>query len=424
MKLPVNLEIARTHLLSRKKQTLIAILGVTFGISMFILMISFMKGVDDYYHDSLLMSTPDIRIYNDIMTNLNESIAGDQYHITDKAGPSPLVMVHNQRPKIALSGIRDPYTIISHLRHNPDVVAAAPVLSTPVLFQNGPTLLNGLIEGVDMTEELKLSGLSGKMYQGHAEDLTKTNKSILLGKGLSDKLNAGIGDMVELRSPSGEAGRYKVVGIFQYGMGIIDNVRAYMRLDDIRQLLGKTPDYVTDIHIKVKDMDKAGKVAALLTSNYGYTAVDWATANTSVLASNKIRNMLTTIVSISLLIVAGFGIYNIMNMNIAGKLKDIAILKALGYKGRDIMQIFLSQSLIIGVIGALLGLVLGYAFCYLLSHTKFPASDIIILKYYPVRFQAGNYVFGLLFGIGTTFLAGFSPSLKAARTDPVEILRG
>jgi lipoprotein-releasing system permease protein len=205
---------------------------------------------------------------------------------------------------------------------------------------------------------------------------------------------------------------------------MIDNVRAYMRLEDVQQLLGKTPNYVTDIHIKLRDMDKAGDAAASFSRIYGYTAVDWATANASVLAGNKVRNMLTSIVSISLLIVAGFGIYNIMNMNITGKLKDIAILKTLGFKGSDILQIFLSQSLIIGIIGALLGLILGYVFCYILSRTEFPKSDLIVMKYYPVRFMAGYYVFGLLFGIVTTFLAGFSPSLKAARTDPVEILRG
>jgi lipoprotein-releasing system permease protein len=424
MKLPANLEVARTHLLSRKKQTIIAILGVTFGISLFILMISFMKGVDDYYHDSMLMSTPDIRMYGDIPPDPGISIAGEYFRRKGNEHTDPLVMMYDKRPRIIPKGIKDPFSIIRQVRKDPKVVAVSPVLSTPVVFQNGNSMLNGLIEGVDMIEELKLSGLAGKMYKGQAESLSRTNRSILLGKGLSDKLNAGIGDMVELRSPSGDIGRYKVVGIFQYGMGMIDNVRAYMRLEDIQQLLGKTPDYVTDIHVKLKNMDEAGAVAASLSKRYGYAAMDWATANASVLAGNKVRNMLTSIVSISLLIVAGFGIYNIMNMNIAGKLKDIAILKTLGYKGRDIMQIFLSQSLIIGIIGALLGLVLGYVFCRILSRTEFPKSDLIVLKYYPVRFQAGYYVFGLLFGVITTFLAGFSPSLKAARTDPVDILRG
>jgi lipoprotein-releasing system permease protein len=424
MKLPANLDVAKTQLLSRKKQTIIAILGVSFGISMFILMISFIKGVDDYFHDSLVMSTPDIRIYNDIMPVPGVSIAEDHYHQRGMVAQEPLVMVHGSRPEMAFREIRDPYSIIDHIRGHPDVVAVAPVVSTPAVFQYGPAMLNGLIEGVKMNEELKLSGLAGKMVQGRAEDLSRTDKSILLGKGLSDKLNAGIGDIVELRSPSGGIGRYEVVGTFRYGMGMIDNVRAYMGLEDAQQLLGKAPDFVTDIHVKLKDMDKAGDIARSFTRKYGYTALDWATANASVVAGNKIRDMLTSVVSIALLIVAGFGIYNIMNMNILGKLKDIAILKTLGYKGSDIMQIFLSQSLIIGVIGALLGLAMGYIFCYILSRTEFPMNDLIVMTYYPVRFQAGYYVFGFLFGIGTTFLAGFSPSLKAARTDPVEILRG
>ena len=137
-----------------------------------------------------------------------------------------------------------------------------------------------------------------------------------------------------------------------------------------------------------------------------------------------IRDTLTYVVSITLLVVAGFGIYNIMNMTINNKMKDIAILKAQGFSSKDIIQIFLSQSIFIGLLGAVIGLILGFLLAYALSRTPFPHSDFIAIKFFPVIFRPSHYLFGLFFGVITTFIAGLMPSLKASKIDPVIILRG
>ena len=157
---------------------------------------------------------------------------------------------------------------------------------------------------------------------------------------------------------------------------------------------------------------------------YGYYTEDWATANTAILAGEKIRNMLTYVVSITLLVVAGFGIYNIMNMTVINKIKDIAILKATGFEGRDIIAIFLLQAAFIGFTGGLLGLGIGFGISYLLSITPFDAGDFLSIKTFPVIFSAKYYIMGLLFGVVTTILAGYFPSRKASQVDPVAILRG
>ena len=136
-----------------------------------------------------------------------------------------------------------------------------------------------------------------------------------------------------------------------------------------------------------------------------------------------IRDTLTWVVSITLLTVAGFGIYNIMNMVISSKMKDIAILKAQGFSGKDILTIFLSQSLVIGLLGAVLGLGLGYVLSYGMSRVPFPQGEITSLKYFPVIFDTRYYLLGAGFGILTTFVAGVLPARKAGRVDPVAILR-
>ena len=414
----VDFDIAKTHLLSRKKQTLIAILGVTFGIAMFILMISFMEGVNQYISDTMLASTPDIHLYNDVTTDYSVSIAGEYFRASNA-----LVLVRHPKPKEVTLNIKNAAGIRADIAKDPLVTAVSPMLSTQVFYNYGPVQINGYIDGVDIVQESRLYDLGTKIREGRAEDLLTTANGILMGSGLAKKLNAVRGDLVTLATPRGSTMRFRLLGTFQIGIGAIDNVKSYVSLASVQRLLNKDRSYITDISIKLKDNRYAPQEAAVMRKKYGYKADDWQTTNAAAMAGSYIRNMLTYVVSLTLLVVAGFGIYNIMNMTIAGKMKDIAILKAQGFERKDILQLFLMQSVIIGIIGAVTGILLGYALSYLLSRVPFPANDEISWKYFPVLFRTVYYVFGLVFGILTTALAGLAPSLKAARMDPVAILR-
>ncbi|WP_217452003.1 ABC transporter permease [Mucilaginibacter humi] len=229
---------------------------------------------------------------------------------------------------------------------------------------------------------------------------------------------------MSLATPNGNLMRFRLVGLFRIGISAIDNVRSYVSLSSGQQLLGKDKSYITDISVKLHDHGRAALTAAAFIKKYGYKADDWETANASVKTSNPVRDTLTYVVSVTLLVVAGFGIYNIMSMTINNKMKDIAILKAQGFAGRDILQIFLSQAVFIGLLGALSGMLLGFLLAYTLSNVPFPPNEYVALKYFPVAFEPAHYFFGLLFGALTPLAAGLMPSIKAAKTDPVTILRG
>ena len=116
-----------------------------------------------------------------------------------------------------------------------------------------------------------------------------------------------------------------------------------------------------------------------------------------------------------------FGIYNIMNMTVNEKIKEIAILKAMGYSGRDIVIIFLTQSIVIGLVGGILGLVLGYIISVCTGYIPFRIATSTTL---PINFNTSDYVLGFVFGIVITFLAGYFPASKASKVDPVTIIRG
>lgn len=415
----VDTLIAKRHLMANKKQTLVAMLGVTFGIAMFILMISFMIGVNQFMEDTMLSSTPDIHIYNDIKTDYSVSIAGDYFKDKDA-----LVVVRHPKPKHVNLNIKNADGIVNNLKKDENIAYVSPLLSTQVFYNYGPVQINGYINGVNIMDESRIFDLASKMTDGTPENLLSADKGIIMGHGLADKLNLGMGDMVTLATPTGTTMRFRVVGLFKIGIGTLDNTRSYVNLANVQQLMGEDKSYITDINLKLRDNKLASAKAVDLYKKFNYKADDWETANSSVTASNLVRDVLTYVVSITLLVVAGFGIYNIMNMTINNKMKDIAILKAQGFAGKDIVQIFLSQSLFIGLMGAIMGEILGFLLSYALSRVPFPHNDFISLKFFPVIFRPSHYLFGMVFGVVTPFVAGLMPSLKASKIDPVAILRG
>lgn len=418
MNLKLILGIARTHLLSRKRQTLIATLGVTFGIAMFVLMISFMTGVNQTLEDLTLSNSPHIHIYNDIQNsplNIVEEQNGNQEH---------MIVVHHQKPKVDKQNLRNGLQIIKTIQAEPEVLGVSPAANTQVFFNYGSLNITGTVRGVDIDQENKLYNLSQKVKEGTLENMLTTQNGALVGIELARKLSLKPGDKVYVTTPKGVQFMLKVVGIFQYGIKSVDETLCYTDLGTVQKMLQEDKAYITDINIKLFDPKKAKAKAAQYGQRFAYKSEDYEASNATILVGNVIRNTLTAVVSVTLLVVAGFGIYNIMNMTIYEKMKDIAILKAMGFSGGDVTGIFLGQAIFIGLMGGFTGIALGFILSYSLSLVPFPAGAIIAITHFPVNFRPEHYTIGLVFGVLTTVAAGYFPSRKAAKVDPVTIIRG
>ena len=414
------LEIAVTHLVTKKKQSLVAMLGVLFGISMFLVMISFMTGVNQFLEDMAMDNTPHIRIYNPVEVRPT-TIVGKA---AKDSGQGSWFVVYHQRPKDDLPKIKNALLIASELEKLPQVAGVAPQVSSQVFFNNGPVQIEGNIAGIDVKKQQQLFSLDKKMDEGSLNDLLRGRDVIIMGRGLAAKVNVKTGDHVSITTPEGNTLVLKVAGIFSYGITSLDDTKSYATLATVQKILERDPSYITDLNIKLKDMQGAKAFAAQLKQQLPDVYMeDWEEANAAILAGDKIRDIMTAVVSFTLLLVAGFGIYNIMNMNIINKMKDIAILKATGFQGKDITAIFLFQSVIIGILGGLLGLLVGFGFSYLLSITPFPEGTFFRISTFPVNFVPLHYIMGIVFGFMTTLFAGYFPSKKAARVDPVQIIR-
>jgi lipoprotein-releasing system permease protein len=152
--------------------------------------------------------------------------------------------------------------------------------------------------------------------------------------------------------------------------------------------------------------------------------MDIQTANAEFETGSSIRSTISYAVGLTLLIVAAFGIYNILNMLIYEKMDAIAILKATGFAGREVRYIFMSLSLFIGVTGGLMGLLLGYGLSVIINHIPFRVESLPTVTTYPVYFNPLFYLTGIVFALFTTYLAGLFPARKASKVDPVVIIRG
>ena len=216
----------------------------------------------------------------------------------------------------------------------------------------------------------------------------------------------------------------KVVGYFQSGLQDIDKVQSYASMATTQKLLGESNAYVTDIQIKLKDILTAPKVAKELGKLFDLEAIDIQTANSQFETGSSVRSLISYAVGITLLIVAGFGIYNILNMMIYEKMDSIAILKATGFSGKDVQKIFIGIALTIGLFGGMLGLLFGFGLSQLIDQIPFNTAALPTVKTYPINYNPKFYLIGTIFSIVTTYFAGYFPSRKASKIDPVVIIRG
>jgi len=410
----INTDIALTYLSSRKKQTLVAALGVTLGISMFIFMQSLMKGTNDYFEKSSFSTTPHIRIYN-------ENKVADLHLLNNYYKDSSVKILDNPKQLQENLGLINPFGLVNSISKDPDVYAVTPQVTVNVFYKSGSVQLNGTISGVDILSEDKMFDVTGNMVEGNINNLLKVDNGLLIGKGIADKLSLHLYDNINVTSSVGNSKVMKVVGIYATTIKQVDETKSYSNIGQAQNLMGKDRSYVTDIKVNLKNYFNAPAKAKELEAITGYKSEDWIKANSQLQTAFKIRKIILNSVIGVILLVAGFGIYNILNMTIYEKIKEIAILKATGFSGRAVTSIFLQQAIYIGLIGGVIGIIIGFSITYMASKIYLGNGP---LKYLPMSFYFWHYVEAVGFGVVTTIAAGYFPARKASKVDPVLIIRG
>ncbi|MFC0263682.1 ABC transporter permease [Fontibacter flavus] len=418
MRFALIAEIAQALMMARIKQTMVAAVGVTFSITMFIALLGFMNGLNDLLDGLILNRTAHVRFYNDIKPNEEQPVTLSEdfkdFHN----------IIRSVKPSVSRVSIYNNDAIIRTLKEDKRILGVASKISVQVFFNVGNVDIPGVLNGIEVEEENRLFAFSDYVVAGNFMDLQYTTNSIILGKGAADKMMAEIGDYVQITTAQGNRLLLKVVGYYQSGIGELDNLQSYVSLATAQKMLGETSSYITDIQVKLHDLNQSPALAKEYRSTFGIDADDIQTVNALFETGSNVRSLISYAVGITLLVVSGFGIYNILNMMIYEKMDTIAILKAIGFSGADVRNIFISIAVSIGFVGGLLGLLFGFLACLGIERIPFETEALPTIKTYPVNFNPKYYLIGGIFSLVTTYMAGFFPSRKASKVDPVEIIRG
>ena len=404
----INTDIARTYLFSGKKMTAVAVLGVLLGMSIYIFMNSLLVGFDKASDENIFKNTAHIRLYNDDVISKNL--------VSDTAAE---YLISNPKVVPKVNTIINPNGIAEMVQQQKEVTVVTAQVNTSVFYNNGKTQVSGLSIGIKPDEADMMYSITSSMVEGKFETLKSDPNGIVIGIGIAEKMNLVLGDNINLTSQKGVTKNLRVTGIFQSFNSTADDTKSYVNLYTAQQLLKENNVYVTDISVNVKDPYQAAAVAEKLSQLTGYKSEDWKESNESLMALSKMRFIMINFVSTAIMLIAGFGIYNILNMTVSQKINDIAILKAIGFKGKDVIRIFVTQALSIGLIGVVGGMLMALLMITLLKKV-YIGGDI---GYFPVDYELQKFIQGVVMGLVITFFAGYIPARKAAKVDPVSIFR-
>ncbi len=409
MKLKVNYDIALTHILTRKKQTIVAAMGVTVGIALFIFSNSIVVGVNSYTKVNMFKTVPHIRIYVEDVVSTPIS----------KHDGNKLTLISNPKNITFNKVIIDPFGLIGKIKKLSFVLNAAPQVNVDLFYNSGKSQIKGVGSGINVLEADAMFDISSTMLSGDFMKLSNDLNGIIIGKGIAENMNLRIGDNISIISSFGVAKNLSIIGVFSAGNKTIDETKSYINIITAQRLIKESSNKVTEIYVKLTESDSSSIYAQKIQKLTNYKVSDWQIENADQLAQSKMMSTMTPLISFSIMLVAAFGIYNIINMTITQKLNDIAILKANGFQSKDIMQIFLTESFLMGAVGTFFGIIIGSLLVQI-------AKGIYVgppIGYFPIQFDLTIFITGIIFGIIVSMGAGYFPAKKASKVDPIAIFR-
>lgn len=408
-----NQKIVKVFLTARVKQLVAAVLSVMFGISMYVFMNSFMDGVNTFQTDITFSAMSHIKIYNELK--------GDPREIITSNKADELVLVSNAKNIRYTEGIKNIDEIKAGLKDISQITGIAAQLNQNVFIRNGVSKISANLSGIETQEENKVFGTADNIVQGNLYELDKRNDGVILGTGLAEIIGVNLNDNITIQTSDGVSKVFKIVGTIETGAASLDRSRALVNIDVARQLLNKNKSYATELMIDVHEYKNANDIAKYIQPLTQYKVEPWQEGNAQMDSGELLRNIIAIATSLTILIVAGFGIYNIMTMTVNEKIKEIAILNAMGFNSKDIIEIFLLQSIFIGFLGGIAGLVFGNIISRIIDNTPFQLG---LLDSLPMNYNPKDYALAFFFGLVITFIAGYLPALRASKLDPVDTLRG
>ena len=405
--------IALKHLLARRRQSLVSMLGVVLGVGFFLSVSSMMRGSESDFIKRLVDNSPHL--------TMEDEFRQPHAQPAETIFAGGAVEVRDVKPETETRGIRGYERILETLGKMPGV-RASPVLTGQAIVDVAGTDVGVTLNGMIPEQVRDVTTIGNYMTEGSVEELAANASGIIIGDALAKKLSVKLGQNLTLTA-NRQVHAFKVVGVFHTGRGSYDEQQAFVNLKRAQALFDR-PNRANSIIVKLTDPYRARALSEELERRFGYKTVSWQEANEDLMATLAIRNIIMYSVVSAVLVVAAFGIYNVISTVVLEKHRDIAILKSIGFFARDIRRVFVIEGLLLGVAGSLVGLAFGVFLMLALQSIRFKypgSSDPVPL---PIDWSWSQFATAAGFAIAAALTAAFLPARKGARINPAEILRG
>ena len=381
-----ELFVAIRHITYRKRQTVLAMTAVGLAVCISLLSISIQNGFSEYMLDVVFKSLPHITI-------------------TPADGENYIHLYQN---------------IMDNVWTLEGVAGVSPVLVASAAYTHEGNVVNAAMLGILPSEADKISSLGDNMVEGDLNSITG-GKKILLGRALAKKLDLKLGDTLEANFPDARDTNLTVSGIFDTGYASADERTSYVSMTTAQEFLDEG-SVVTKIEIKLDDIYRAEAISRQLSSNR-YKVQAWQETNPEIeqtLAFEKRSNIISLLL---ILIIAVFGIASIMNMLVLEKTNEIGMLMAIGAERSQIRKIFVLESGLLGLLGAMLGCILSILIATQLRslQVEMPTGGMVDM---PIILTLQDLITFSLLALILSLVAGIYPAHTASKLDPVVSLKG
>lgn len=404
------------HLLTRKKQSFLILLGIVIGTAAYVAISGMMIGFQTKLMDQLVNNDAHIRISarEELLTASTLNSYPEVAHIFWSIPPSG---------RKDSAKIEYPLGWFERLNADPDVVAYSPQVNLNVIFNRGRVGQAGRMIGSIPSKQERVSNIQKNMVAGKFKDIGNSGDRVVIGRALMQNMGARLFETILISSGKGRPRPFKIVGVFDTGVKNIDEGTVFSSLNDAQKLRG-APSEITDIAVKIENPYQVEDKTIIWKNATREKVLSWKEASASILSVFKTQDIVRNSMTVSIIIVAGFGIYNILSILVTQKKRDIAILRSMGYTPKDIVQLFFNQGLLLGILGGILGLILGHLICRLIGQIEIIPGRIgsdtgrMIISY-----DFMIYLKAILIALASSVFSSIFPARLAGKLEPMDIIR-
>ena len=341
-------------------------------------------------------------------------------------------------------GLSNWQNIYSKIKNNDEVLASAPYIEEKAMIIKGKNVHGIQIKGIIPELEKKVTNLEKNIILGNLSHLNNKPYQISIGKDLALKLGVKLGDKITLVIPKTQTTvigvipklkTFEVSSIFYFDMKQYDKNLAFINMSDAQRIFSFN-NKITGLRLKLNDLFDAPSFRENinLQTDEKIIVIDWTMMNKNFFEAIKMEKTMLLILMMLIVLVATFNILSSLFMVVSEKRSDIAILKTMGLDSKNIMNIFMIQGTVLGVVGIILGIIFGLLICFnlesIISFIEYFLgrslinSDVYFISKIPAKVMINDIIIVSLFSLFISFLATIYPSYKASKTEPAIILKG